>query len=157
MKQELWLRGWKLNSIRIINRFVELVKESGGDVVQAFPFVDPSEYTIHTPNGDIEVYRYKNYVSIMLRRVYYYVQLDDNPFLDCIYTKEPVATDDTISAPQDGNILDLDWFIGRSMYDVLEDEDVTKNAQALLQYLLTRKYTQSKPTTSRRRIRKEIA
>lgn len=142
---KLYLNNWEYNGVRVINALAGLVTENGGRVKNA------NIGTIENRNtGDTQQVNNLTYISFILDGIYYYYQIDTNPFFEFYYHKAPI-TGDTYNC----TYLEEDskkWCYG-DIYSDLTQEDINQRAKMLYDFLTTAKnskvYKERKRTYNR--------
>ena len=125
--EKLTLRGWALNSVRIINALKGVVTENKGCVVETAPFTKHDPKIIAFENGGFTseiVVTHLRQLDFEYNGNFYMVSLDRNPFFDGVYVKEAIR-ENTISAGAEGKTFSLEsWFVGENPYEYLSEEEI---------------------------------
>jgi hypothetical protein len=86
--ERLYLKAWEYNAARIITELANIVKNHGGRVKPTHTAII-SDRNAKEEAESITV-THTSYISFVLDEVYYYFQIDDNPFLEFYWNKTPV-------------------------------------------------------------------
>ena len=156
--ERLTLGGWRLNAARILDRLIDVIHDNGGYLVERAPFIETTDVFLikneNEPGSPQYFLRTRTYVSFVKNDRYIYVQLGENPFMDCFYIKELVS-DGTVSRQPEGRELPWDWFKGDDNYAYMTDREIGANATSLFEWLCDAQRTQEKPTKARSAIRRK--
>lgn len=142
-----YLGGWKLNAARVLDALIDVVEANCGYQTEKWPFPQSPtpKYAVVDecyPGTRVLGLRALTHLSFVHNGIYYYVQLGNNPFLSCSYLKE-IPDKDKVSSAQIAEDLSLEWFVGKSEYAYLSDEEVNKNAVSLFEFLLNASLTET--------------
>ena len=86
--QRLYLRAWEYNAARIITELAKIVQNHGGRVKPTNTALI-SDRSAEEENEPIAV-THTSYISFILDDIYYYYQVNDNPFFSFYYHKTPI-------------------------------------------------------------------
>ena len=86
--ERLYLRAWEYNAARIITELANIVNNHGGRVKPTHTAII-SDRSAKEEKEPITV-THTSYISFVLDEVYYYYQVNDNPFFDFYWNKTPV-------------------------------------------------------------------
>ena len=109
--QRLYLRSCDYNMARMMSALASLVKEHGGRV-------KPTRQALISDRNckDAEPIKvtHTSYISFVLNDVYYYYQVDDNPFFPFYYIKTPIkngkySMDAALEETKKGWLIDSFW------------------------------------------------
>lgn len=155
----IYFSGWKLNAARILDALIDVVEANGGYLVESEPFtqIHPSIYRVtdeNYPGTRVLAMRALTHLSFAYDGLFYHVQLGNNPFLGCVYIKEK-PVEDKIASGISSESLSLEWFLGKSEYAYLSDQEVKDNAESLLHFLLDASLTETSGNKTRKIRRKE--
>ena len=84
----LYLRAGEYNAARIISELADIVKNHGGRVKPTNKAII-SDRSAEEKSDPINV-THTSYISFVLDGIYYYYQVNDNPFFDFYYIKTPI-------------------------------------------------------------------
>lgn len=136
-------RGWQLNGRRIINELYKhaFTRENGIQIVDKLPYTRTPlaiYETIKTDFDEMELLD-RTFISFIHGGYYYYVQLGNNPFMDCIYIKTKLLSNHKESfIPQNtcGSELPLDKWFNKNEYAFLTDGEISAIAKRLIAWLV---------------------
>ncbi len=165
--KRLYLKGWEFNSYLIINKLAEIVKNNGGKIVTDFPYINTYEKTEiinrnieenkneENANANIQVL-FKNYINFVLNDFVYYIQLQDNPFLeDYIIKEKAVLNNDMYYVKYEHYMENLskDWINNeeniKSYYKTLTPQEIEKLANNLYNQILNKPISEIVTTKKR--------
>ena len=151
--RKLYLRGYNLNAAKILHELLSVARSRGAKRV-VNPWLDKYLIIDQVENKEY-LLECETYMSYVYDGIYYYVQLGHNPFMDCMYTKEFVASDGTIS--RNGYIYELpwEWFPFDNEYAHMNEEEIRTAAEALFEYLVHAPCTTIHPEKNRGKINLE--
>ena len=84
----LYLRAWEYNAARIVTELAKIVKNHDGRVKPTHTAIISDRNA--TDEAEPITVTHTTYISFILDEVYYYYQVNENPFFEFYYSKTPV-------------------------------------------------------------------
>lgn len=89
-------------------------------------------------NNDPITVTHTTYISFVLDNIYYYFEVDDNPFFDFYYRKSPVVNG-KVSRDAAGDNATKDWLFDCFLYSGCVQEDIKEAANLIFNWLVQAK------------------
>ena len=142
--ERLYPSAYEYGAARVMSRLAELVKESGGSVK---PLRNAIISNRNNDSAPVVTVTHTSYISFTLDGVYYYFQVDNNPFFPFYYNKTRIVDGkhklNTYSAE-----LDKAWLTDPVYCGIATDEEINSAAVVLFELLkkapLSRAYGERK-------------
>lgn len=150
--KRLYLRAWEYNAARIITELANIVKNHGGRVKPTHTAII-SDRSAEEENEPITV-THTNYISFVLDEVYYYYQVNDNPFFEFYYYKTPIkngkrSRDAGLEADKKEWLFDCFFESNCAQQDIVEAANLIFNmlCNAPMSKIIRDSYKQRVPNT----------
>jgi hypothetical protein len=135
--KKLYLRSHGYNTARTFEKLREKVLASGGHIVSEYQGMkdDITEVENRTSGIDPVIHvHHITYISFVLDDVYYYYQVDDNPFFPHQYVKAKVHDGEYANSYLDE--VSQEWMNDDFFHDGLSEEEIEKAASRLFNQLI---------------------
>ncbi|MGI5964157.1 MAG: hypothetical protein ACOX7N_10750 [Lawsonibacter sp.] len=86
--ERLYLQTWEYNAARIITELANIVNNHGGRVKPTATAIISDRNA--TDEAEPITVTHTTYISFILDDIYYYYQVNDNPFFEFYYNKTPI-------------------------------------------------------------------
>ena len=136
--QRLYLTPWNYNSCRVLGCLAKIVEDNGGDV-------EPYKHCmannrVYEPTAVAKQIYGQSWICFVLDDMYYYIQLDDNPFFEMYIMKTPVVNGKRLRNVYMDE-LSRDWMYD-CLFKVTSDEEAKEIANQLFNIALSAKPSQ---------------
>ena len=92
--KKLYLNNWNVNATKILDEIDRQVKELGGELASQFGhdyYFAKEPIEVEAKDGSTFISKHADvfgvYTKFVIGNMYYYIELDDNPFMDFFFTK----------------------------------------------------------------------
>lgn len=92
--KKLYLNNWNVNATKILDEIDRQVKELGGEPATEFGqdyYFTKELVEVEAKDGSTFISKHADvfgvYTKFVIGNMYYYIELDDNPFMDFFFTK----------------------------------------------------------------------
>lgn len=92
--KKLYLSNWNVNATKILDEIDRRVKELGGEPASQFGhdyYFAKEPIEVEAKDGSTFISKHADvfgvYTKFVIGNMYYYIELDDNPFMDFAFTK----------------------------------------------------------------------
>lgn len=137
--KKLYLSNWNVNATKILDEIDRQMKELGGELVAEFGhdyYFAKDFIEVEAKDGSTFISKHADvfgvYTHFVIGNMYYYIELDDNPFMDFYFTK---ANRDYKWNNRYGAILPKNLF-KYNEFQLYTDEQIKETAKAILDWAL---------------------
>lgn len=136
--KKLYLSNWNVNATKILDEIDRQVKELGGEPASQIGFEEyyfaKEPIEVEAKDGSTFISKHADvfgvYTKFVIGNMYYYIELDDNPFMDFYFTK---ANRDYKWNNRYGAILPKNLF-KYNEFQLYTDEQIKETAKAILDW-----------------------
>ena len=140
--KKLYLNNWNVNAAKILDEIDRQVKEMGGEPVAEFGhdyYFTKEPIEVEAKDGSTFISKHADVFGVcthfVIENMYYYIELDDNPFMDFAFTK---ANRDYKWNNRWGRNRPKNWF-KYNEYQLYTDEQIKETAKAILDWAFATK------------------
>lgn len=138
--KKLYLNNWNVNAAKILDEIDRQVKELGGEPATEEGFgefyFEKEFIEVEAKDGSTLISKHADvfgvYTKFVLGNMYYYIELDDNPFMDFFFTK---ANRNYKWNNRYGAVLPKNLF-KYNEYQLYTDEQIKETAKTILDWAL---------------------
>lgn len=138
--KKLYLSNWSVNATKILDEIDRQVKELGGEPATEEGFgefyFEKEFIEVEAKDGSTFISKHADvfgvYTEFVLGNMYYYIELDDNPFMDFFFTK---ANRNYKWNNRYGAVLPKNLF-KYNEYQLYTDEQIKETAKTILDWAL---------------------
>ena len=137
--KKLYLNNWNVNATKILDEIDRQVKELGGEPVAEFGhdyYFAKEPIEVEAKDGSTFISKHADvfgvYTKFVIGNMYYYIELDDNPFMDFAFTK---ANRDYKWNNRFGSTLPKNLF-KYNEFQLYTDEQIKETAKSILDWAL---------------------
>lgn len=142
----------KFNACKIYNELHKIVTNHGGyycsdweksrEMYEVRRFDGGNQFEVITTN-------FIDWYAFILDNNYYYLEFEDNPFFESVFTKAPVLSDGRVSFDYYGDTNKLPNYFS---WELLSDEETQKIALSLFDLLINANYSEHYTEYSKKRV-----
>lgn len=140
--KKLYLNNWNVNATKILDEIDRQVKELGGEPASQFGhdyYFAKEPIEVEAKDGSTFISKHADvfgvYTKFVIGNMYYYIELDDNPFMDFFFTK---ANRNYKWNNRFGTTLPKTLF-KYNEYQLYTDEQIKETAKAILDWAFATK------------------
>lgn len=138
--QRFHLNPWEYNACRILSALADVVREHGGNVKPTIP-CEVSDRSVNGYNAPITV-THTTYITFELDGMYYYYQVEENPFFPFFYIKTPIDDGKKFSRDACLEEENKEWLLDCFFKSECPSEMIIKAAEFIFDMLMNAKNSQ---------------